>query len=127
MEFVLIDNNIITAHTERVSRLSKGVHNLQEKMSRIMGYSANEQQETVQEEMTFQSEPAYTETPVYNEPVVDDMGGVDYTESAVEDSVQSFEPDHSNDAFDLDGDLDLELDLDKMIADMRFDDDELGL
>lgn len=127
MEFVLIDNQIIVDHTERVSRLSNGVRNLQEKMSRIMGHLHPEQNDRSQMDMEVQDELDLSEVGAYNEPLVVQEGSFVEEYIEPEDTTQSFESSFSDDKPTMDEGIDLDLDLDKMLADMRFDDEDLGL
>lgn len=130
MDFVLIDNDIVTAHTERVARLSQGVKNLQDKMSQMFGYQVQDEAvatETVTEDVTY-TEPV-VESPVQTDNIVEEP--VAQSETVVEDDhtidMVDYDDQLTDEGIDLDGDIDLDLDLDQMIADMRLDDDELGL
>ena len=135
MEFVLVDDSVVTAFAERSSRMLDNVHRLQDKMSGIFNGTPVEFERDTNQNTVVQSESiGYTEQ---NENQVMDseislevdqmMNDIDFGSqenySQTEQSIH-VENDISNDFDDFDN---FDLDLDAMLDGISLDGNELEL
>lgn len=146
MDFVLVDDSVVTAYTERVSRIARGAGKLQEKMNNVFNKVLGDDYEKFDRSTTAQtvdySEPVsdvgYDNHSIEENHSIDDFDlsnkevpshydevGQSVDTNFNEASHQSFEEPMQESSQDLEGDLDI--DLDAMLEGISFDEDELQL